>query len=407
MRGGGHRRLVAALGCVAVVATGCQGIAGLSGSFVLASEAGADSALGRPDASVHDAKADDAKGPRADADASTTPHDASKDAPVVKHDSGADASEASVCGSLQPPGPPAPDASGGTTSFVVALRSVDMGDKGDIPGYDLDKVDTCCDDAGPSCVSVKQHCDAPGGVDNEAAKIFQMFDLIDQGLNMGSSTLSQRAAAGKWTLLFQISDYNGEPDDFSVRVALFPSPGLSSTPKWDGTDSWPVSATAVGDGGLSNPSYVSQGAYVAGGVLVAAFPQAAIEFTGGAVFTVRLIGGVITGRLVKNGKSWELNDGVLAGRWRTSDVFASLGWLQTAGGVLCTTNPYFPTAKAAVCQAADLLSNAADPASVPCDSVSLGMGFTAFAAQLGAITPPNAFDGGCAPDANPATVTCQ
>jgi hypothetical protein len=399
--GGGSLVAVAAL-----VAGGCAVIAGLSGNYTLAPDAGADAGKGRADAGSHDTGTKKTDAGHSDAGAGKV--DSGKvDSGKLKVDSGRGTPDASSCYSLQPPGPPSPSANGGSITFVAAVRTVDIGDKGDTPGYDLDKIDTCCDDAGPSCTSVKIHCDAPGGVDNGAGVLLADIQLADSELQLGSTSLSSRAAAGDWSLLIQVSGYNGKADDFGVNVTLFPSPGLGKTPAWDGSDSWPVNPTSVGDGGLANPVYTSQGAFVSGGVLVAAVPEVQIDFGGQAGFFIDVVGGVLTGNLVKDGTGWKITNGIIAGRWPTAQVFRSLGAIHGPGGSFCTNSTLFSYVKTAVCQGADILANASDPVSDPCDSVSFGIGFTADPALLGGVGPTIGYDGGCAPEASPSNVTCN
>ncbi len=80
--------------------------------------------------------------------------------------------------------------------LVFAIHTIDMGDNGDTPGYDLDSTCTCFDDAGSSCngasPQLSTYCDATGGIDNQAAKLFQLIELpAGQGL-FGSDYLQLR-----------------------------------------------------------------------------------------------------------------------------------------------------------------------------------------------------------------------
>jgi hypothetical protein len=356
--------LFAALGVSTAAAAGCQVISGLTGSFELA-------------------PADDG-GPPPGSDAGNTN-------PL----------------SAQPPGPPSGGPSGGPISFVAAVHTVDLGDMGDTPGYDLDHVDTCYDDAGGSCVSSKTHCDANGGIDNGGAALLSLVELTSTSVNFHSTYLDTSVNEGKWTLLIQVTDYNGEDDDLGVNVAIYPSTGLGSAPQWDGTDAWPVEPSSVGPGGLGDPVYTSLGAYVSGGVLVAGLPTVSILFSGGSTFGVTLVGGVLTGKLVKGPHGWGLTNGIVAGRWTTQAVFQALSALRVNGAPFCTDSQVFALAQEAICSGADILANASDPPTLPCDSISLGFGFTADPAQIGPLGPPLELDGGCPPGMDPSTATCN
>jgi hypothetical protein len=364
--------LLAASLVVSVAAGGCQLIAGLTGNYMI--EPSSDAGPGK-----------DAGGGGGD-----------------------DAGNNTGCESAQPPAPPPETAGGGTISFVVAVRTVDLGDLGDTPGYDLDHICTCTDDAGPSCLSPTSHCDVPGtGIDNSAAGLIQLVESTSSNVNFHSTNLDTTANEGKWTLLIQVSDYNGEPDDFDVNVALYPSSGLGSTPSWDGSDMWPVEPSSVGEGGVSDPVYTSLGAYVSGGVLVAGLPNVGIVFSGGSTFSLSLVSGILTGKLVKGAHGWSITDGIVAGRWPTQAVFEVLSTIQTGGAPICTNSPLFSVAKNAICNAADIRANASDPPTLPCDAISMGFGFAADPAQIGGLGPQSTFDGGCPPGTDPSTTMCN
>ena len=81
------------------------------------------------------------------------------------------------------PSPPASaDPGANTEDFVVAVRSVDFGERevaeGSLIGYDLDNRCTCQGE-GPSCNepewATADHCDGPEGRDNAVAQIFASF----------------------------------------------------------------------------------------------------------------------------------------------------------------------------------------------------------------------------------------
>ena len=84
--------------------------------------------------------------------------------------------------------------------LVFAVHSIDLGDNGDTPGYDLDNVCTCFDDAGPSCTGrspqLSTYCDATGGIDNQAAKLFELIELPLTSALFGSDYFSAKASEG-------------------------------------------------------------------------------------------------------------------------------------------------------------------------------------------------------------------
>jgi hypothetical protein len=310
-----------------------------------------------------------------------------------------------------------PDPPGGadppiSNTIVVAMHSVDLGE-GEVnpPGYDLDAKCTCFEDAGPTCVSVNQHCDAPDGVDSAGAQLINLVSIAVGAGNFGSSYFSTQADQGHWSLLIQISNYNGQPNDPSVDVAIFPSKGLSAvTPKWDGSDAWPIEPTSVVGGDLAKPVYTSGGAYVSGGVLVAAMPSVSLQISGSInTITIKLSDGVLTGALSQVGQSWRITDGVIAARWFEPDIFAALSSYRDSNGMpLCTDIGFvYSTAKSAICNGLDILKDQGGAKSLPCDSLSMGIGFKADPAMLGVVAAPPIPSPGCPAASDPINDACN
>jgi hypothetical protein len=336
---------------------------------------------------------------------------------LVTNDAGADAADGGPTGCM---GATYPDPPGGADdgsalpNLVFAVHSIDLGDMGTVPGYDLDHVCTCFDDAGPSCVGSSSmpstYCDQPPntGVDNQSAKLFQLFKLAN--MQFGSPYFTAEANDGKWSLLIKVDGYNGMPDDPKVEVSLYASKGLGKTPLWDGKDVWPVTAQSVYlDGGVLSPSFVSNGAYVAGGVLVATMPTTELTLAGSSTdtITVRFRAGVITAQLVNAGTTCQLTGGVIAARWAIKDVFAAISsYRDNMGQPFCTTQLVWSTVKGTICKDADILVDGTQPKSAPCDALSVGMGFTADPVVLGGVSDAGVSSDGCAPASDPAMATC-
>jgi hypothetical protein len=135
------------------------------------------------------------------------------------------------------------------------------------------------------------------------------------------------------------------------------------------------------DGDVTKPLFKSEGAYVAGGVLVAAIPSVPITISGGhETITIKLTAGVLTGTLQQGGPNWFIDDGILAARWFEDDIFAALSsYRNNSGSPVCTDSIIgYPQAKGLVCQHLDILKDSSGPKSLPCDSLSIGIGFKAF-----------------------------
>jgi hypothetical protein len=345
-----------------------------------------------------------------------------------------------ACGATYPDPPGGQSDGGDTGTIVVAVHTINLGDNGGTPpGYDLDNTCTCIKGGGESCVgrstNAATYCDAPGGIDDQTLLLVELIQTAIGAGSFGSVFFSQAAGEGHWSLLIEITGYNGEANDPEVQVAIYPSPGYVPSdagvpPQWDGTDAWRISSTSlvtndggtgdlgldggtVGDGGIV-ARYQATGAYVSNGTLVASIPQSELIFQGGSssVFQLELSDGVLTGKLVVHstplGEQWSLTNGIIAARWALTDIFDDLASYRDENGApICTNQVAYDVAKSTICNDADILVNAAAPKSDACDALSFGLGFTADPATLGPIVDAGATpEGGCPPGESPAGDTC-
>ena len=407
-------RALAAIGIgAAVLGLACNAIVGIDAATL-----GTDADAGPP--SVDGSQLQDAESPEAAADGASD---------VVVAQDAADAG--SGCNSAFPP--PRPTVEDGTLDLEIdtALRSLDLGvvlDGGTPPiyGYDLDHVCTCFGTPpGPESCKARvvgaTHCDEPNGRDNSAGELLRTFTEVTNGA-FDPTSINTRVNQGAYGLVLRLRHYNGGMNDQAVELAVFVSNGTplvgdSATPPapaWDGKDSWTLDSDSVvgmqpqPDGGMLDvPSFVDVNAYVAGGVLVASvdFP---LTLGGGnsGVLTLQLTGSAITANVVAQGSSYRLDNGVLAGRWATAKLLASLGATSNPlppGGFICPGTAFYNTVKSYICKGADIFVDptATDPTQ-PCDAISIGMGFTAYPAVLGPVTSKGAHalncDAGIPPD---------
>jgi len=314
---------------------------------------------------------------------------------------------------------------------VFAIRKIDFGEadlsQGPMVGFDLDNRCTCQGE-GDSCKepawATGDHCDGPQGRDNAGAQLFSVGSLFTDLLS--SKTFTDDAEAGQGTLLVRVMEYNGQPNDTQVTVALYPSPGLDKDPcidplpKWDGSDRWPVASPSVkktGGGGagggcgasgydVDSPLYVDHNAYVSGGVVVANLTDAAIIFASSSkVTTLKITAGFLSGKLVKSDARWTLEQGTLAGRWKLEDVFDFLSTIETMGQPLCTDNPVYNLVKNAFCQFPDIASSLGGP-TTPCDALSIALAIEGEPALLGVVFESKAVPTPCEPGKDPSEDSC-
>lgn len=213
--------------------------------------------------------------------------------------------------------------------------------------------------------------------------------------------------AGQFGAVLSLDLYNGELDDPSVKVNIFPALGVNKgTPEFTQTDEW-FPDKAFDKGGATSAFFAF--GYVANGQLVvhldgAGGSQNGVEFYvpvggEGSYLTLHLTNVVLTAKVTKDftdvdggdagTPNYILTDGVVAGRWATTDMLAAIGALDDSDGKgVCDptgTQGYSEIVKGAICEAADLARNASDDVNaqaaadgkkkVACGAVSVGARF--------------------------------
>lgn len=329
------------------------------------------------------------------------------------------------CKSAQPPvAPPGAD-TGGDIEVVVAIREVDLGDRttGAGPtwptlGYDLDKLCTCDTENVGSCKAPnKVVCDGVDGRDNALG--FFLFQIRDtfKVTDLSSENISSGIETGNNTVLIRVKGYNGTPNDAVVEASWYASDDfdVSNTvpPKWDGTDAWPVLSSSLtgtpgADGGMTYnidaPKYSDKKAFVVNGTLVVSLPEGELALS--SKRSVTFAAAIFTGKLQQGSNGWKLEDGVLAGITKVSDV---LGLLPTVDDPItqqpiCTDNLVYAGAKSLICDSPDM-SIIGTPAK-SCDYVSIGIGMRADPVKLGPVSLKKAPVSPCAAGKDPSQDTC-
>ncbi len=338
---------------------------------------------------------------------------------AAEEEAGQDAGESGTCGSARPPEPPANSAGGGSLEFVVAVKQIDFGDVAGSPediGYDLDARCTC-QGQGSACLreawATADACDGPDGRDNSAGAL--LSKLTPLLTDFGSADWSQGAVDGDWSILLRVREYNGTPDDEQVRLDWFVPHDFwvdkgdeSVRPKWDGTDEWPIRETSVvdpdaGAQSLEEPKFFDPHAYVTGGMLVASFPESAFQVSD--KYLLDFVGSFITARVVETTGGWELQDGLLASRWKVQSILGQLGRVVILGLPVCMDHPAYEGLKGQICSYADVYSGVGTP-TTPCDSISAGMTFQAKPARLGPVLPQESEAEVCPLAVDPAGDSC-
>ncbi len=318
-----------------------------------------------------------------------------------------------VCEHTSYPEPPKDHDLGGEQEFVVAMNSIGLGETLETRvGVDLDRQCTCLGE-GPSCVAPPNagdnECDFDGGVDSNFSRLMTLLAAFSSG-TISSSAYSQGALDGRWSVLLRVRGYNGAVDDDQVEVAVFTTPGFppDEVPLWDGTDEWPIASTSVGaSGSTEEPKFVSLSGYVRDGILVAPLPSLPLIFnTGFSYLPFDITGGFIMGTIVEQAGETALTNGLIAGRFTMESMFQSLSEFRNGAGMpICRGDSYYDSVKILVCNLRDISSEVPGPGA-SCDSISMGVGFTAQPAKLGAVGDNLAPSPGCPAETTPATDSC-
>lgn len=333
-------------------------------------------------------------------------------------DTGADASvttDASDDACVLHSPPTRPTSGDGTgTALTFAVSTIALQQDGGTSGYDLDQQCTC-QGGGRSCTNEKATataiCDQPGGVDNAGAPLYAK--LAEQALTLVNYNIDPAGpvSRGRATILFQLSEWNGTPNDTNVTLGLIYSFGTNGSqdagssfwgadagtipPKNDGTDVWTFDPDSVPGG---TPRVEDRAAYVRDGVLVGRFSNLALAL-GVVRFTVQDV--IITGKLVpfSGGSGTQIVDGLIQGRDSAEDMLTQFQLFRSPlppGNYLCREDPTYGFLRDQICASLDIRKAPGDDnKNLACDAVAIAVHYQAVPAIRGPAFPPPARDFPC------------
>jgi hypothetical protein len=339
-------------------------------------------------------------------------------------DGGAEAGPTDPCLHATPPAAPLTDDDDTKLDFTAAIRTLRY-DTGAPDGLDLDGTCTCqggpgaARDGGPSCTSREPQCDFDGGIDNALLRIpFLQLEAFR------GESLSAEIACGRGGLVLEIYGYNGRANDTNVAVGFMPTIGVlepheateepaecdggslrgkTYAPRWDGTDRFSPDDRFVRKGA---PAVIFR-AYVRDWTLVAsAEGKVPLPIGPGLADTSQ---GTIVARVVPldatgtplprtpGARAAGVRlEGVLAGRGAVSAMMKVVERTRVGSQHLCPGTPLYDEVKTTLCNAADLRSEPReDFTNLPCDAISLGLGFVAEPAMQGGAIGVDASPTGC------------
>jgi hypothetical protein len=160
-----------------------------------------------------------------------------------------------------------------------------------------------------------------------------------------------------------------------VPGALFVAAARGTSPKWDGTDKWPIDSSSVDSS--KQPIFKFPSGYMAGGTWVSGDPgtgsaMVPVPFFGATPLLVPLDGAIISFELATGAM------GTIAGASNTTRFIDAMTPMMRQYGI-CPGNATFEQVAATVAQSADLVNGAPlfQDVTRECDAMSVGIGFTA------------------------------
>ena len=202
------------------------------------------------------------------------------------------------------------------------------------------------------------------------------------------------------------------PAALYAGAALTDSSGTALSPKWDGTDEWPVfcelldqclaSGTPVPPANKSKVQFANS--YVAGGTWVSGAKGTGTIKVALAVagynLDLTVHNAVISAKLGSGTPPTTATDGIMAGILSTSEVTSTL---ESMAGKLNSSfcdSESLESFKAQIIGASDIMADGTQDPTKNCDGISIGLGFTLQAVKLGkAMDQQPAGEDPCAADA--------
>jgi len=271
-------------------------------------------------------------------------------------------------------------------------------------GFDLDDLCTDSTNRASECMAGQTELDGVDGIDNQfGAQLFPLVNVAVPGLEQHARDAQ---TAGNGLPVLRMRGWNGTMNDplvdITITTAVYSTAGTGTTmapalmstdamhptlangmplpaPTWDGQDWTWVRDDSFVAGNLEMPLVQDDQAYVTNGLIVARIPaRIDIIFPTSTVgVLVRLTDAVAVGQLSSDGMM--LNNVVVAGRWSEADL------LSTAQNIgLCAGTPEYNILVSELARYADVRSTPPQPGDpvLPCDALSLGVGFTGFRMRI-------------------------
>jgi hypothetical protein len=281
-----------------------------------------------------------------------------------------------------------PDGTGTVTFAVTKIYlgdtdpdgTPDMADGWKHYGYNLDGVPAgnlaafCQPVTGATAATV--HTEGINGIENAFGHLILPTIL---GINANApTTIDQDLQGGLFTILLSL-DQLGMGNSYNPVPSHFAAGGpLGSTPRFDGTDVWPV----VQGTDVDLPAaYLTSNTWVSGAKtsITVSLPLM------GLMLDLHLRAAVLSMNL--DAAHQKVKGGILAGVLSTTEFLAQVRAL--AGGISTAfcSGPLIDSILLSIQQASDIMQDGTQDPTRTCDGISIGLGFDAAVVQLGATVP--------------------
>jgi hypothetical protein len=330
-----------------------------------------------------------------------------------------------------PPSPPASPtpATSNVETFAIQKLLLGEADRTGAPsntawksyGYNLDGVVTTKDSTDVCTLHTgapkSNQADGNNGIDNAFGSVILPIIETAASLPTPSDTISQAIAKGDFTIQIQVKgldDANAAQNSTGLTGQLFASGayGGSAPPAFDSTTDWPVSGlllnnpTDINSGSkiVFNQAYITDGTFVSGDLATGGVQVSISLVFQGVPLTLSVNHAVITfDHKTANGAS----NGTIAGVIDTEQLITGL---QSVAGRISASlcGSAFNGIADQIRQASDIIKDGSNKQGVPCDGISIGLGFeavkvanpTKIASDDGAVPPDpcTAGDGGTTTD---------
>jgi hypothetical protein len=295
---------------------------------------------------------------------------------------------------VNPPPPPAMKAGDGTSAVTMAVKKLYIGDTDpdgtpdmangwEYFGYNIDGVNP--NDLSKFCKTVDNaspqqvHLEGMNGIENSFGH--NILQIILGIASDASTKINDDLAAGTFTVMIQQQALGSGASYDPIAAQLFLGSNLGSTPKFDGTDNWPVNpvllqsgTTTIGPNSSTVQfpmSYVTNNTWVSG---TKGNVTLALSVSG---YTLNLNIGNAVITMDMDSAHMGATKGVISGVLKTSDLTSQIQMVAGSFDPSLCSGPTIESIIMQLSQASDIMSDGTQDPTKTCDGISIGIGFDA------------------------------